>query len=67
MSLVHFPTIEPFLNRKETAKVLGVSLRTLDRFVREGLPCETWGLRSRVFRASEAVVWARNRAERNAA
>ena len=53
--------IEPFLNRKETAKVLGISLRTLDRFVGEGLPSKTWGLRTRVFRASEAIAWADQR------
>lgn len=61
MTLEYFPTIEPFLNRRETAKVLGVSLRTLDRFVEEGMPSKTWGLRTRVFRASEAIAWADQR------
>lgn len=61
--LAIFPTIEPYLNRHETAKLLGISLRTLDRFVGEGMPSQTWGMRTRVFRGSEAVAWARNRSE----
>lgn len=52
-----FPTVEPYLNRVEMAKVLGVSLRTLDRFVAEDMPSETWGMRTRVFRASETRAW----------
>jgi phage terminase Nu1 subunit (DNA packaging protein) len=58
-----FPTIEPFLSRRETAMVLGVSLRTLDRFVDEGIPSKTWGIRTRVFRASEAIAWLDQRKE----
>lgn len=64
--LITFPTVEPYLSRVEIAKVLGVSLRSLDRLVAEGLPSKTWGLRTRVFRASEALAWAAQRAERRA-
>jgi phage terminase Nu1 subunit (DNA packaging protein) len=49
------------------AAILHVSLRTLDKFVAEGMPSENWGLRSRVFKPSEALAWARDRGERMAA
>lgn len=54
-------SIEPYLGRQELAVAMCVSERTVDRWVTEGLPHETWGLRSRKFLLSEAVRWARTR------
>jgi len=56
--------IEPYLSRHELALAMGVSERTVDRWVVEGLPHETWGLRSRKFLLSETVRWARTRDRR---
>lgn len=55
---------EPFLNRREIAAFMRVSVRTIDNWVTESCPHETWGLRTRVFRASEVVEWAQHRARR---
>ena len=64
--VVHFPTVEPFLNRVQMAEIMGISTKALDRLVREGLPCRTWGLRTRVFRVSEALAWdAQRQAKRS--
>jgi excisionase family DNA binding protein len=56
-----FPTPEPedYVTRKELAKIMGVSLSTVDRMVAEGIPSVTWGRRTRRFRASVAIQWAR--------
>jgi phage terminase Nu1 subunit (DNA packaging protein) len=40
---------------------MGVGVRTIDRFVAEGMPVETWGMRARRFLPSEAIRWARTR------
>ena len=50
---------EPYLSRVELAEMMGVSVKTVDRWVKGGMPSETWGLRTRRFLASQAVVWAR--------
>lgn len=52
---------EPYVDRKQLAAIMGVSVATIDRMVRAGMPSETWGLRSRRFRASAAVAWAHTR------
>jgi len=44
---------------------MGVSVPTVDRWVGEGMPSETWGLRARRFRPSVAMSWAHARAERH--
>lgn len=68
MNVVGIPVPEPerYVNRAELAEIMGVSTRTIDRFVQDGMPSETWGLRARRFKASLAVAWARSR-ERSAA
>lgn len=53
---------EPYLSRVEIAKHMAVSPRTIDRWCREGLPHETWGMRSKKFQASRVEGWARRRA-----
>jgi phage terminase Nu1 subunit (DNA packaging protein) len=57
---------EPYLNRVEIATFMRVSERTIDRWSTEGMPFETWGLRTKKFRASEVVRWARSRTARRA-
>jgi phage terminase Nu1 subunit (DNA packaging protein) len=56
---------ERFVSRKELAEIMGLSVRTIDHFVAEGIPSTTWGLRTRRFLPSQAVAWARER-ERSA-
>lgn len=55
------PEPERYVNRAELAHIMGVSIATIDRMVAEGLPSETWGRRSRRFRPSVAIAWARTR------
>jgi phage terminase Nu1 subunit (DNA packaging protein) len=52
---------EPYVDRKQLAELMGVSVATIDRMVRAGMPSETWGIRSRRFRLSSALAWARAR------
>jgi hypothetical protein len=53
--------IEPFVSRHELARLMGVSIDTVDRLVTEGMPSVTWGRRTRRFRASVAIRWAEGR------
>jgi hypothetical protein len=53
--------IEPFVSRRELARLMGVSIDTVDRLVAEGMPSVTWGRRTRRFRASVAIQWAEER------
>jgi hypothetical protein len=55
---------EPYVDRKELALIMGVSVATVDRMVRAGMPSETWGLRSRRFKPSLALAWAQQRGVR---
>lgn len=54
-------TPERYVDRRELAQILRVSVKTVDRFVAEGMPSETWGVRARRFLPSESIAWARNR------
>lgn len=54
---------ERYVSRVELAQIMGVSVTTVDRLVRAGMPSETWGLRARRFRPSRAVAWAQGRGE----
>jgi excisionase family DNA binding protein len=60
-NVVVFPTPEPYLSRLEIARLMGVSPRTIDRWCKEGLPHQTWGLRTKKLRFSEVEEWARKR------
>lgn len=51
---------EPFVTREQLAHVMGVSTRTIDRMVAQGMPSVTWGRRTRRFRASTAIAWAQS-------
>jgi len=52
---------EPYVDRKTLAELMGVSLRTIDYWTAEGMPSVTWGLRTRRYRPSLAMQWARSR------
>lgn len=54
---------ERWVRRPELARIMGVGERTVARWVAEGMPSEMWGQRSRVFRVSECVEWARRRGQ----
>jgi hypothetical protein len=54
---------EPYVDRRQLAGTLGVSVRTVDRLVAKGAPSELWGTRSRRFRVSEVMSWSRARGE----
>lgn len=60
MSVSALPVLEPerFISRVELAERMGVSVATVDRMVRDGMPSVTWGRRTRRFRASVAIQWA---------
>lgn len=59
------PEGERYVGRKELADIMGVSLPTIDRWVRAGMPSETWGLRARKFLPSRAIAWARTQTGRD--
>lgn len=55
---------EPWLSIAQLAEHLSVSERTINRWVREGCPSETWGLAARRFQASTVLRWASQRTRR---
>lgn len=63
MNVTGLPTTEPerYVTRAELARLMGVSIATIDRMVAEGMPSVTWGRRTRRFRPSTAIAWARQR------
>jgi phage terminase Nu1 subunit (DNA packaging protein) len=47
------------VDARELAELMGVSTSTIKRWVREGIPSETWGMsRTRRFLPSRAMTWA---------
>lgn len=53
---------ERYVKARELATMMGVSVRTVNRFTAEGMPSETWGMsRTRRFLPSEALAWAQAR------
>lgn len=63
---VDLPT-ERFLSRAELAVIMGVSERTIDRWVKQKMPSELWGKRTRRFLLNDCVRWARMQGQRRAA
>ena len=49
---------DPLVTRGELAEIMRVSVPTIDRMRREGMPHVTWGRRMVRFRVSEAIRWA---------
>jgi hypothetical protein len=57
--------IERYVDARELATLMGVSRRTVERWVAEGMPSETWGMtRTRRFLPSQAIAWAHTRPTR---
>ncbi len=52
---------ERYVSRAALARVMGVSVATVDRLVAEGMPAVTWGRRTRRFSPSAAIGWATDR------
>lgn len=52
---------EPYVSRYELARLMGVSVATVDRMVADGMPSVTWGRRTRRFSPSTAIGWAAER------
>jgi phage terminase Nu1 subunit (DNA packaging protein) len=53
---------EVYIDASRLAVLMGVSRTTVKRWTAAGLPSETWGMkRTRRFRLSEAIAWARAR------
>ena len=46
------------VTRAELAEIMRVSVPTIDRMRRDGMPSVTWGRRLRRFRPVEAMKWA---------
>ena len=61
--VVGLPVPEPehYVTREELAELMGVGVRTIDRFRSEGMPYESWGMRAVRFQPSRAMAWARTR------
>lgn len=54
--------LERYVDARELAALMGVSPTTIKRWVREGMPSETWGMkRTRRFLPSQAMTWAHER------
>jgi phage terminase Nu1 subunit (DNA packaging protein) len=57
------PLVERYVDARELAELMGVSPSTIKRWLRAGLPSETWGMaRTRRFLPSQAMRWAQARA-----
>jgi phage terminase Nu1 subunit (DNA packaging protein) len=53
---------ERYVDANELAMYMGVSLSTVKRWVRDGMPSETWGMsRTRRYLPSQCIEWARSR------
>jgi hypothetical protein len=55
-------TVEPYVDYPRLIEAMGVSRSTIKRWVREGMPSETWGMaRTRRFQISACIEWRRAR------
>jgi phage terminase Nu1 subunit (DNA packaging protein) len=55
------PTDERYVDARELAQMMGVSVTTVRKLVREGMPHDRWGVRVVRFRPKLAMAWARER------
>jgi phage terminase Nu1 subunit (DNA packaging protein) len=58
--------VERFVSRPELARIMGVSVSTVDNLTRQGMPSTTWGRRTRRYRPSTAIAWAQAQGRRAA-
>jgi phage terminase Nu1 subunit (DNA packaging protein) len=58
--------VERYVSRAELARIMDVSIGTIDNLTREGMPSTTWGRRTRRYRPSTAIAWAQARGKRAA-
>lgn len=53
-------TSERYVDARELAELMAVSVRTIRRFTAAGMPSETWGMGNvRRYLPSEAIGWAK--------
>ena len=53
---------ERYVDARELAVRMGVSVRTVNRLAAAGMPSETWGMaRTRRYLPSQAIAWAQSR------
>jgi predicted DNA-binding transcriptional regulator YafY len=53
---------ERYVDARELAERMGVSVRTVNRLTAAGMPSETWGMaRTRRYLPSQAMAWAHSR------
>jgi predicted DNA-binding transcriptional regulator YafY len=53
---------ERYIDARELAARMGVSVRTVNRLTAAGMPSETWGMaRTRRYLPSQAIAWAHSR------
>jgi excisionase family DNA binding protein len=50
---------ERYVDVKQLADLMGVSVPTIRRMKKAGMPHERWGLRALRFKPSECMDWAR--------
>jgi len=51
-------TDERYVDAQELAHLMGVSVPTIRRMTKRGMPSQTWGMRVRRYRPSECFAWA---------
>lgn len=63
MTFLHASTsVERYVDARELAELMGVSISTIKRMRAAGMPSETWGLsRTRRYLPSQAIAWAHQR------
>lgn len=55
---------ERYVDARELAQTMGISLSTIRRWTAAGMPSETWGMgHTRRYLASACIAWARERAD----
>ncbi len=60
------PSSERYVKAGELAELMGVSVRTINRWVTEGMPSEDWGIsRTRRYVPSQSIEWAHARSTRD--